>query len=75
MQYFAAFTPAFWKYFFILDSVGDCPWDQLSENVKQNVNEYYWVHNLENYDEVYRAIAFFIFKYKPQFLSSRQNFQ
>ncbi len=56
-------------------TVGDCPWDQLSENVKQNVNEYYWVHNLENYDEVYRAVAFFIFKYgKIDFLESNNEY-
>ncbi|MGM9662661.1 MAG: acetyl-CoA carboxylase biotin carboxylase subunit family protein [Oscillospiraceae bacterium] len=43
--------------------VGDQPYDQLSGELKGSLNEYYKVSSLENYDEVYRAVAFFIFKY------------
>ncbi len=43
--------------------IGDCPFDKLSFNVKENLTEYYKVSSLENYAEVYRAVAFFIFKY------------
>ena len=43
--------------------VGDQPYDQLSSELKDSLNEYYKVDSLENYDEVYRAVAFFIFKH------------
>ena len=32
----------------------------LSHELKDSLNEYYKVGSLENYDEVYRAVAFFI---------------
>ena len=31
--------------------------------LKDSLNEYYQVGSLENYDEVYRAVAFCAFKY------------
>jgi hypothetical protein len=43
--------------------IGDQPYDELSSALKGSLNEYYKVGSLENYDEVYRAVAFFIFKY------------
>jgi len=43
--------------------IGDQPYDELSDNLKSSLNEYYKVSSLENYDEVYRAVAFFIFKH------------
>lgn len=43
--------------------IGDQPYDELSENLKNSLNEYYKVSSLENYDEVYRAVAFFIHKH------------
>lgn len=43
--------------------IGDQPYDQLDPNVKNSLNEYYRVNSLENYEEVYRAVAFFIFKH------------
>lgn len=43
--------------------IGDCPYDQLVPQLKDALNEYYKVGNLENYDEVYRAVAYFAFKY------------
>ncbi len=43
--------------------IGDQPYDQLTQNMKDSLNEYYKVSNLENDDEVYRAVAFFIFKH------------
>ena len=43
--------------------IGEAPYDELSENLKNSLNEYYKVGSLENYDEVYRAVAFFTFKY------------
>ena len=43
--------------------VGDCPYDNLTPELKGSLDEYYKVDSLENYDSVYRAVAFFIHKY------------
>ena len=43
--------------------IGDQPYDSLTQELKDSLNEYYKVGSLENYDEVYRAVAFFIFKH------------
>lgn len=43
--------------------IGDQPYDELSQSLKDSLNEYYKVSSLENEDEVYRAVAFFIHKY------------
>lgn len=43
--------------------IGDTPYEQLTNNVKNSLTEYYKVNSLENYDEVYKAVAFFAFKY------------
>lgn len=45
--------------------IGDQPYNELSADLKASLNEYYKVSNLENYDEVYRAVAFLIFKHGP----------
>ncbi len=43
--------------------IGDAPYDQLVNETKDSLVEYYRVNNLENYEEVYRAMGFFIGKY------------
>ena len=43
--------------------IGDAPYDNLTDDLKGSLNEYYKVSNLENNDEVYRAVAYFIHKY------------
>ena len=43
--------------------IGDQPYDDLMPQLKDSLNEYYKVGSMENYDEVYRAVAYFIFKY------------
>jgi len=43
--------------------VGDQPYDDLMPELRASLTEYYKVSSLENYDEVYRAVAFFIHKY------------
>ena len=43
--------------------IGEQPYDELTDDLKNSLNEYYKVNSLENFDEVYRAVAFFIFKY------------
>ncbi|MDD6212628.1 MAG: ATP-grasp domain-containing protein [Clostridiales bacterium] len=43
--------------------IGDCPYDQLDPKCRESLTEYYKVNSLEDYDQVYRAVAFFAFKY------------
>ena len=43
--------------------IGDTPYDQLAQEVTDALDEYYWVSSLEDYDQVFRAVAFFSFKY------------
>ncbi len=43
--------------------IGDCPYESLMPELRDNLHEYYKVNSLENYDEVYRAIGHFISKY------------
>ena len=45
--------------------IGDQPYDELTPELRDSMHEYYKVSSLENYDEVYRAVAFFIFRYGP----------
>ena len=43
--------------------IGDAPYDGLEAPLKAALTEYYRVNSLEDYDQVYRAVAFFAFKY------------
>ncbi len=43
--------------------IGDSSYDALEEKLKASLTEYYRVDSLENYDEVYRATAYFAFRY------------
>lgn len=43
--------------------IGDSPYEQLTPELKDSLKEYYKVDSLENYDSVYRAVAYFIHKY------------
>ena len=55
--------------------IGDQPYDELKPELKESLNEYYKVNSLENYDEVYRAVAFFIFKHgKIDWLESNNEY-
>ncbi len=55
--------------------IGDCPYDELTQDQKDSMHEYYKVSSLENYDEVFRAVAFFTFKYgKIDWLESNNEY-
>lgn len=43
--------------------IGDQPYDQLTQQLKNSLTEYFKVSSLENYSEVYRAVAYFAWKY------------
>ena len=55
--------------------IGDTPYDALEQQVKDSLCDYYKVSSLENYDEVYRAVAFFAHKYgKIDWLESNNEY-
>jgi Biotin carboxylase len=43
--------------------VADTPYDELRPELKYALTEYYRVNNMENYDSVLRALAYFTYKY------------
>ena len=43
--------------------IGEAPYDMLEDWLKASLTEYYYVSSLNDYDQVYRAVAFFTFKY------------
>lgn len=43
--------------------IADASYGELSNELKDALTEYYKVDNLEDYDQVYRAVAFFAYKY------------
>ena len=43
--------------------IGDSPYDSLEAPLKAALTEYYKVDSLEDYDQVYRATAYFAFRY------------
>ena len=55
--------------------IGDQPYHELSWDQRNSLTEYYKVDSLENYDEVFRAVAFFTFKYgRIDFLESNNEY-
>ena len=64
------FPDAAWKFCNALKNngvrvlgIGDQPYDELKQELKNALTEYYKVSNLENYSEVYRGAAYFAWKY------------
>ena len=43
--------------------IGDAPYDSLHAELKRSLSDYYKVDSLSDYDQVFRAVAFFSFKY------------
>ena len=43
--------------------IADAPWHELNDELRGALTDYYKVNNLEDYDEVYRAVAWFAHKY------------
>lgn len=43
--------------------IADAPYESLDIRLRNVLTEYYRVNSLENYDAVYRAVAFFAYKY------------
>ena len=43
--------------------IADTPYDQLPYQLRECLTEYYKVDNMEDYGQMYKAVAFFAFKY------------
>ena len=55
--------------------IGDCPYDALEAYVKASLTEYYFVGNMQDYDQMLRAVGFFTFKYgKIDWIESNNEF-
>ena len=55
--------------------IGDQPYHELTWEQQNSMTEYYRVDSLEHYDEVYRAVAFFAFRYgRIDFLESNNEY-
>lgn len=55
--------------------IGEQPYNEISEECKNNLDEYYAVSSLNNYDEVYRAFAYLSHKYgKIDFVESNNEY-
>lgn len=55
--------------------VGDCPYEDLRPELRQALTEYYRVYTLTDYDQVFRAAAYFSFKYgKLDWIESNNEF-
>ena len=55
--------------------IGDSPFAELHDELKNALTEYYFVENLNDYDSVFKAVAFFSFKYgKIDWIESNNEF-
>ena len=55
--------------------IGDAPYDSLEEPLKEALTEYYKVDNMEDYDQMYRAVAYLAFKHgKIDWLESNTEY-
>ena len=55
--------------------IGDANYSEISNETKDSLSEYYRVNSLENYDEVYKAVAYFISKYgRIDFVESQNEY-
>ena len=65
-----AFPRKFWQWCDALKQngvtvlgIGDTSYDELAPELKESLTEYYRVGNMEDYDEMYRAVAYFAHRY------------
>lgn len=55
--------------------IGDASYESISEETKASLSEYYRVNSLEDYSEVYKAVAYFISKYgRIDFVESQNEY-
>ncbi len=76
------FPKTYWKFSqalkqngFTVLGIGDSPYNQLSDEVKTNLTEYYFCPGMTDYRELFRAMAFFSYKYgKIDWVESNNEF-
>lgn len=76
------FPETYWKFCAELKNnglrvlgIGDCPYDQLKQELRDSLHEYYKVDSLESYDQVFRAVAYFTYRYgKIDWLESNNEY-
>lgn len=55
--------------------IGDTPYDEIDWRLKECLTEYYYCPNLTDYEQAYKAVAFFAFKYgKIDWIESNNEF-
>lgn len=55
-------------------AIVDTPYEALDGNLKAHIDESYSVSSFHNYDEVYKAVAYFSYKYgKPDWIESNNE--
>jgi len=55
--------------------IADTDYWHLPQELRASLTDYYQVHNLENYDEVYRAVSWFAHKWgKPSWIESNNEY-
>ncbi|MEG0980797.1 MAG: carbamoylphosphate synthase large subunit [Erysipelotrichaceae bacterium] len=55
--------------------IGDSAYEELSEELKNSLSEYYRVDNMEDYNQMYAAVAYFAFHYgKIDWLESNNEY-
>ena len=55
--------------------IGNTPFEELQDELKAALTEYYFLSHLDDYDAVFKAVAFFSFKYgKIDWLESNNEF-
>lgn len=55
--------------------ISSTPYDQLSQDCRDSLTEYYRVDNMEDYSQMFKAVAFFSFKYgKIDFIESNNEY-
>ena len=55
--------------------IGDTPYDAIPDQLKAALTEYYWTPSLEDYDQVFRAVGYFSWKYgKIDWLESNNEY-
>jgi hypothetical protein len=76
------FPKTYWKFAealklngFTVLGIGDSPYNQLSNEVRSNLTEYYFCPGMTDYRELFKAMAFFSYKYgKIDWVESNNEF-
>ena len=61
--FFSHFAKALKEEGFNVLGIGDTPFNEINSELKSNLTEYYFLPNMSNYKEMFKAVAYFSFKY------------